>query len=213
MGKLVSFVGMTVGGAIGWYAGMPVGFMTAFILSCVGTGVGLYVARRAAQQYLVLALGFLALAAPRARAQTPATTKAAADLMQVMHVDKALHDQIAAAFDLQVKNNPSMAPMRPAMMQFFDKYLTWDAIGPQITQVYAETFTESELKQMVAFYNTPTGQKVATQLPAIEAKLQQIGLQAVQQHQGELTDMIRQQQQSPDVFRQQPPAPKDTTHH
>ncbi|HZS60211.1 MAG TPA: hypothetical protein VFA43_13130 [Gemmatimonadaceae bacterium] len=51
MSKLASFIGMTVGGAIGWYAGNLVGIMTAFILSCVGTGVGLYVARRYARAY------------------------------------------------------------------------------------------------------------------------------------------------------------------
>lgn len=201
MDKLVSFIGMTIGGAIGWYAGSFVGFMTAFVLSCVGTGLGLFVARRLSRQFMVLAIAAGLFVAPRARAQTPGANDAAKELMQVMHVDKMLHDQIAAAFDLQVQNNPAMAPMRPVMQQFLDKYLTWDAIGPQVTAVYAQTFSESELKDLIAFYKTPTGQKVALSTATLAAKQEAIGLQVVQAHQQELVDLIRKQQTG------------DTTHH
>jgi uncharacterized protein len=208
MNKLASFIGMTVGGAIGWYAGSIGGFMTAFVLSCVGTGVGLYLARRAAQQYLVLALGLYLAAAPAASAQTPTpgATKAATELLQVMHADKTLHDQISAAFDVQIQNNPAMVPYRGAMQKFAERYLTWDAIGPQLTTAYAQVFSESELKDLVAFYKTPTGQKLATQAATLTAKGQAIGLSVVQQHQGELADMIRQQQSGATT-------PADTTQH
>jgi hypothetical protein len=51
MRKLFGFIGGTVGGYAGWYAGALVGVMTAFGLSMVGTGVGMYFAYRAAQEY------------------------------------------------------------------------------------------------------------------------------------------------------------------
>jgi hypothetical protein len=212
MSKLASFIGMTVGGAIGWYAGMVVGYMTAFILSCVGSGVGLYVTRRALQQYLVLILGLSLVTASNSGAQAPAPTptpgavKAATELMQVMHADKTLHDQISAAFDVQIQNNPAMVPYRGAMQQFADKYLTWDAIGPQLTTAYAEVFTESELKDLIAFYKTPTGQKLSSQQATLSAKGQAIGLAVVQAHQGELADLIRRQQAGATQ-------PADTTKH
>lgn len=52
MGKLLSFIGATVLGAVGWWIGGHVGFMTAFMLSVVGTGIGVYVGHRAARDYL-----------------------------------------------------------------------------------------------------------------------------------------------------------------
>jgi hypothetical protein len=52
VGKLVSFVGATVGSAIGWWIGARVGMMTAFLLSIVGTGLGIWLARRWAADYL-----------------------------------------------------------------------------------------------------------------------------------------------------------------
>ena len=51
MRKLLGVIGATVGGYAGWYVGAVVGIMTAFTLSMVGTGVGMYIAYRAAQNY------------------------------------------------------------------------------------------------------------------------------------------------------------------
>lgn len=52
MSKLLTFLGATVGGAIGWWLGARVGIMTAFMLSTVGTGVGVYAGRRIAEAVL-----------------------------------------------------------------------------------------------------------------------------------------------------------------
>jgi hypothetical protein len=52
VGKLLGFIGMTVGGWIGWWIGDHLGLLTAFFLSMVGTGAGLYVGRRVAKHYL-----------------------------------------------------------------------------------------------------------------------------------------------------------------
>ena len=52
MGKLFSFIGATAGGYAGWALGATVGFTTAFIVSMVGTGSGMYYARQIAKNYL-----------------------------------------------------------------------------------------------------------------------------------------------------------------
>jgi hypothetical protein len=49
--KLYSFIGATVGSYSGWALGAPIGFMTAFMVSMVGTGVGIYAGRRIAHHY------------------------------------------------------------------------------------------------------------------------------------------------------------------
>ena len=51
MGKLFSFIGATIGGYAGWFVGARVGTATAFILSMVGTGIGIYYGRRIAANY------------------------------------------------------------------------------------------------------------------------------------------------------------------
>jgi len=49
MTKLLVFIGATVGGWLGWAVGARVGIFTAFAVSMVGTGVGMYYGRKAAQ--------------------------------------------------------------------------------------------------------------------------------------------------------------------
>jgi hypothetical protein len=51
MGKLLGFIGMTVGGWIGWALGEKAGMLTASTLSAIGSGVGLYVGARIARDH------------------------------------------------------------------------------------------------------------------------------------------------------------------
>ena len=51
MEKVFVVIGTMAGGYLGWWAGMRVGLMTAFILSIVGTAAGLYLARRIVRDY------------------------------------------------------------------------------------------------------------------------------------------------------------------
>ena len=51
MNKLFTFLGATIGGYAGWFLGAKIGFTTAFMISMVGTGVGIYYGRRIARNY------------------------------------------------------------------------------------------------------------------------------------------------------------------
>ena len=52
MGKLFSFLGATIGSYAGWALGATVGLTTAFMVSMVGTGFGIYFGRRLAKNYI-----------------------------------------------------------------------------------------------------------------------------------------------------------------
>ena len=45
MQKLLIMLGMTVGGYVGWAIGAPAGIFTAFVVSMIGSGAGVYAAR------------------------------------------------------------------------------------------------------------------------------------------------------------------------
>jgi hypothetical protein len=49
--KLLMLVATSVGGAVGWSLGSAVGPMTAFFLSVVGSGVGLWGAARFGREF------------------------------------------------------------------------------------------------------------------------------------------------------------------
>ena len=46
MKGMLNFIGMTIGGWIGWGIGAQVSIFTAYMVSMVGTGLGLYAAIR-----------------------------------------------------------------------------------------------------------------------------------------------------------------------
>jgi hypothetical protein len=52
LSTLLAWVAATLLGAVGWWAGALEGMFTAFVLSMVGTGVGLYLGRRMAAYLL-----------------------------------------------------------------------------------------------------------------------------------------------------------------
>lgn len=49
---IAALLGMTMGGWLGWEIGSWVSIFTAFIVSVIGTGVGLYVVNRLSARYL-----------------------------------------------------------------------------------------------------------------------------------------------------------------
>lgn len=51
MSKLFMLVGSTLGSYAGWWLGAHAGVMSAFVVSMIGTGLGIYGGRRVAQQY------------------------------------------------------------------------------------------------------------------------------------------------------------------
>ncbi|MDB6156155.1 MAG: hypothetical protein JWL90_4608 [Chthoniobacteraceae bacterium] len=50
--KLCIFIGLNVGGAVGWWAGEYFGLMQAFIGSSIGSLLGVYGGWRFAREYL-----------------------------------------------------------------------------------------------------------------------------------------------------------------
>jgi len=52
MKGIMNLAGMTLGGWIGWALGARVSFFTAFVVSMLGTGVGLYYAQKATRALL-----------------------------------------------------------------------------------------------------------------------------------------------------------------
>ena len=120
-----------------------------------------------------------------------ASKKEAEVLLTTLELDKAFEQTTIQMIDTQVKQNPSLAPFKQVMLRFFSKYMSYDSLKPEMVEIYSEAFTASELKEIVAFYKTPTGRKSIKKMPELMAKGGQIGAQKVQDNIQELQEMIR----------------------
>jgi hypothetical protein len=56
--------------------------------------------------------------------------------------------------------------------------------------MYMQTFSLQELKQINAFYITPTGQKVLTEIPQLVQQRNRLAMSRLQQHIGELQELV-----------------------
>jgi len=52
MRRLLNFVGMTIGGGLGWQLGILISIFTAFVIGMIGTGLGLYASQRVTKRLL-----------------------------------------------------------------------------------------------------------------------------------------------------------------
>ena len=64
--------------------------------------------------------------------------------------------------------------------RFFEENFKWEEIEPQIVKLYVQAFTESELRDIVAFYETPTGRKAVSQEPLLMQQGVAIAMSRVQ---------------------------------
>lgn len=145
---------------------------------------------------LLLALG-LSLVALGALAQQPSAShvKAIEDLFQVMDMKATLNQSIDVVLKSQIDANPQLKPLEDVMRRFLAKYMSFESLKPGMVSLYAEAFTEPEVRELVAFYRTPLGHKMVTRMPLLLQKGAALGQKAVQDHLPELQEEIAKKMQ------------------
>jgi uncharacterized protein len=123
---------------------------------------------------------------PAATPNAAASAAAAQDLFKAMKLQANMNDTTAAMIDSEIGRNPGLTPYREVMLTWLRKYMTWDAMQPELTKMYTDTFTEAELKQMAAFYSSPAGQKSLEKLPELMQRTAMTGARISQAHSDEL---------------------------
>jgi uncharacterized protein len=97
------------------------------------------------------------------------------DLMKTMldAMSKQMHQMIAE----QLKKDPAMTPEMQArankMMDDIIKSMPIDDLIDAMIPVYQKHFTKGNIDDLLAFYSTPTGQKLVKELPAITTEAMQ----------------------------------------
>jgi hypothetical protein len=146
---------------------------------------------------LVLPLALLVMAnAPLRGQDTTATPSAGAiaaatQLLQLMNLESVMRATTSATFAAQVKQQPAMAPFRDVMQAWADSTMTLKAMGPALVRIYAQTFSEAELRQLVAFYQTPVGRKLATVSPELTRRGAEVGAAVAEANMPMLQRMIQ----------------------
>jgi len=116
--------------------------------------------------------------------------KAAQELLESMDLEKNFSQTIDAMLDLQIQQNPALAQHRGAMKEFFDKYMSWSSLEGDFIKLYAEAFTEQELKELNVFYQSDVGKKSIRLMPEMTRKGGEIGQRRVNENIHELKKIL-----------------------
>jgi len=137
-------------------------------------------------------------AAEPARSQTASPNAIAAARELLVTLGGA--DQIKATMVIVMKNlKPAIVQNRLEVERDFDAMLPlilesfntrMNEVIDQIAAVYARTFTADELREAVAFYRGPTGQKIVQKLPALLQESMAVGQRFGQSIGNELRDRM-----------------------
>jgi len=135
----------------------------------------------------LVALALVAAAAAQAQQPSPAALASARELMEIKGV-RSLVEPVVVGVIEQTKG--SILQTNPGLTKDLDEVSRQlrNEYQPRVTemtneivQLYAQRFSEQELKDAIAFYKSPAGKKVLTEEPRIldatYARLQQWAIQ------------------------------------
>jgi hypothetical protein len=131
---------------------------------------------------LLMTLALLLCCAVPAAAQpepSPGEVAAARDLLEASRT----RENFIKAMELGMEQG-GMGELTPRVRQvlrdFMEEHFRYEDMEPEFIRVYADTFTEQELRDLAAFYRTPLGQRVVETLPDITAASQRIAMERMQ---------------------------------
>lgn len=119
-----------------------------------------------------------------------ASHKAAAEKLVSLVAPKEMFiESFDAVFDGQVAQFKQMGiadakveQIKTAAKEFAQSIANDPSLTSEMVKLYQEAYTESEIKELLAFYETPIGKKTLEKLPLITKKSAQIGQEVSMKH-------------------------------
>ncbi|MEJ2361652.1 MAG: DUF2059 domain-containing protein [Gammaproteobacteria bacterium] len=111
----------------------------------------------------------------------PASDSSVKQLLSVMHSRQLLdgmRSRVGGVMDNAAKQalggkkptakqEKAIKRMKSRMVALMQKTLSWKKLEPVYIRLYKQSFTDQEVKGMLAFYKTPTGQAVIKKMPGL----------------------------------------------
>lgn len=161
-------------------------------------------------RHMIIAVFAAACFTASAWAQTPAQTPPAENLAAARELVAAMRatDQFKALLPTIMQGiKPSIVQGRPEVERDFDAVMPVilegasrrvDHLGDMLADIYASNFSVDEIHDLIAFYQTPTGQKLLQRQPVIArqsmAAGQLWGQQLVSELRQQINDELRKRE-------------------
>jgi len=159
---------------------------------------------------LMIAAGILVLSPALVLADDASKNAKIEEMLRLTHSDQMLTqilDQMKSTVTAQLNTmnvpadaRPKAEEMQQKMMALIADRLSWEKAKPALIKVYSDTFTESEIDGIVAFYKSPPGQAMLEKMPQLMQKSMAVGQQLMGDVMPEIQRMkeeMKQQESNP----------------
>ncbi|BBP84609.1 DUF2059 domain-containing protein [Pseudomonas sp. No.21] len=126
----------------------------------------------------------IACASGQALADAASHAANAERFLKLAHADKLtvpVYGQVQQMFAQRFEQSGAPADKKAALESYqakantaLDKAVGWDKLKPELVKIYTTNFTEPELKDLIAFYESPLGKKVLEKMPTLTAQSAQL---------------------------------------
>lgn len=154
---------------------------------------------------MFVASAILCLAASVARADDASKTAKVEEFLRLTKMDETIRQsmdlamhQVKAGVVQQITGAKLSADQEKALGEFQDKVarvisdaLAWEKLKPAYVKLFADTYSETELDDMIAFYKSPTGQSMVAKSPSLMTKSGEIAQQRLAAVMPQLQGLMR----------------------
>jgi hypothetical protein len=116
--------------------------------------------------------------------------KATTELLELMEVERSMVGGATTMTDVMLQQNPTLVPFRDVLITWAEKTMTWERFEGKVVAMYAEAFSEAEIRDLIVFYKTPTGKKMIQLGPQLTQQGAQLGAQVARENEDELMRML-----------------------
>lgn len=117
---------------------------------------------------------------------------AAIEYLKAQHAIESTQTGALFMFELKIQRNPDLSSFRDIITKWVKKHYTWENLSPAMIKVAMDTFTEIELREMTAFYKTPTGKKLLKKNPELMRESGKITTIVFEKYKADLDKMFEE---------------------
>ncbi len=127
------------------------------------------------------------------------------ELLTLTHVQKMSESAIEQMKNMMagVAKRTNVSPdaaekakaMQDKMFVLIESEMSWDKMKAEYAKVYAEVFTPEEVKGLVAFYKSPSGQAFLDKQPILMQKTMEMAQKRMMEMTPKIQEMIKQESQ------------------
>ena len=115
------------------------------------------------------------------------------ELFVVMHMEEVHNKATENMLKLQMEQNKLDKEQSIAMYKFYKKYMAFKHLEADIITIYSDVYSIKDIKNMIVFYKTDTGQKTLLKYNELHMAIQKMSINKSQLYSKELNIMIKKE--------------------